>query len=105
MTNTGIASPTYKLTIPNPDIDDANAQQPLFQVSKPNPHAPFWTLWYYTYAGHLIPPRRVEFGRVEKTAPPGSSGAGGTRVIVTGKTDEEKAVWKTLGDGNEDMVE
>lgn len=104
ITNTGIAMPTYKITLPSdPDISDED--QPLFQISKTNKMAPFWTLWYYTYAGHLIPPRRVEFGRIEKTAPPGTKGAGGTRVIVTGKTDEEKLVWKTLGDGNEDMVE
>jgi hypothetical protein len=54
------------------------------------------------YAGHLIPPKRVEFGRIQKNSP---ESGGGTRVSITGKTDEEKAVWKTLGEGNEDMVE
>jgi hypothetical protein len=28
-----------------------------------------------------------------------------TRVAITGRTDEEKAVWKSIGDGNEDGVE
>ena len=59
----------------------------------------YWTLWYYTYAGHLIPPNRVEFGRIEKTSDKG------TRVIISGQSDTEKAVWRTLGEGNEDMVE
>lgn len=81
-----------------------------------------------SYAGHLIPPKRIEFGRIQKNSP---ESGGGTRVAITGKTDEEKAgtrflsdrnsnaghetkqvlrsaraaVWKTLGEGNEDMVE
>ncbi|GAA5866858.1 hypothetical protein JCM1840_004290 [Sporobolomyces johnsonii] len=96
----GIANPIYKLTLPNPDAPDQD--QPLFQVSKPNPSATWWTLFYFTYAGHLIPPKRVEFGRIQKNPP---EAGGGTRVAITGKSDEEKAVWKTLGEGNEDMVE
>lgn len=32
-------------------------------------------------------------------------GSGETKISVTGQSEEEKAVWKTLGDGNEDMVE
>lgn len=105
ITNTGIAMPTYKLTLPNVDPESCDEDQPLFQVSKPNKNAPWWTLWYYTYAGHLIPPKRVEFGRIEKTSPNGRGGSGCTRITINGKSDEEKAVWKTLGDGNEDMVE
>lgn len=105
--------PCYKLTLPNPD--GVGDEQPLFQVSKTNRLAPFWTMTYYTYAvrpgpiaarssesddaqGHLIPPKRVEFGRIEKTTTD-KGGDGGTRVIITGKTDEQKAVWKTLGEG------
>lgn len=92
--NTGIQHPVYKLTLPNPD--QPSQDQPLFQVSKPNPAAPFWSLFYFTYAGHLIPPQRVEFGRIQKNSP---ESGGGTRVTITGKTDEEKAVWATLGEG------
>lgn len=97
---TGIQNPIYKLTLPNPESPQED--QPLFQVSKPNPNAPWWSLFYFTYAGHLIPPKRVEFGRIQKNPP---ESGGGTRVAIVGKSDEEKAVWKTLGDGNEDMVE
>ncbi|EGG00838.1 uncharacterized protein MELLADRAFT_50289 [Melampsora larici-populina 98AG31] len=97
--NEGIQNPVYKLTLPNPD--NQQVEQPLFQVSKPNPNSPWWTLFYFTYAGHLIPPKRIEFGKIMKH----QGGSGETRISVTGKTDEEKAVWKTLGDGNEDMVE
>ncbi|CAO1626499.1 unnamed protein product [Jaminaea pallidilutea] len=106
ITNTGINAPVYKLTLPNPDAP--GHEQPLFQISKPNPMAPYWTLFYFTYAGHLIPPKRIEFGKIQKNAAPGSnanSGGGGTRVTITGKTPDEKAVWQTLGEGNEDMVE
>ncbi|GAA5982309.1 hypothetical protein JCM5350_006138 [Sporobolomyces pararoseus] len=97
---TGIQNPIYKLTLPNPESPQED--QPLFQVSKPNPNAGWWSLFYFTYAGHLIPPKRVEFGRIQKNTP---ESGGGTRVAIVGKTDEEKAVWKTLGEGNEDMVE
>ncbi|KAK0544055.1 hypothetical protein OC846_006197 [Tilletia horrida] len=112
ITNTGINAPVYKLTLPNPD--QPGTEQPLFQISKPNPKAAFWTMFYFTYAGHLIPPKRVEFGKIQKNASAGSGangaaggggGGGGTRVSITGKTPEEKAVWQTLGEGNEDMVE
>ncbi|KAK4703306.1 hypothetical protein P7C70_g2916, partial [Phenoliferia sp. Uapishka_3] len=101
ITQSGIQSPIYKLTLP-PSPDAPQQEQPLFQVSKPNPNAGWWTLFYFTYAGHLIPPKRIEFGRIQKNSP---ESGGGTRVAITGKTDEEKAVWKTLGEGNEDMVE
>ncbi|GAA5942665.1 uncharacterized protein JCM15063_000855 [Sporobolomyces koalae] len=97
---TGIQNPIYKLTLPNPESPQED--QPLFQVSKPNPNATWWSLFYFTYAGHLIPPKRVEFGRIQKNTP---ESGGGTRVAIVGKSDEEKAVWKTLGEGNEDMVE
>ncbi|MBW0558051.1 hypothetical protein O181_097766 [Austropuccinia psidii MF-1] len=101
--NEGIQNPVYKLTLPNPD--NPQLDQPLFQVSKPNPNSPWWTLFYFTYAGHLIPPKRVEFGKIIKSQPNPRGGGGETKITITGKTDEEKAVWKTLGDGNEDMVE
>ncbi|BGP27030.1 hypothetical protein Rt10032_c12g4939 [Rhodotorula toruloides] len=97
---TGIQNPIYKLTLPNPESPEE--EQPLFQISKPNPSAPFWSLFYFAYAGHLIPPKRVEFGRISKNAP---EQGGGTRVSITGKNDEEKAVWKSIGEGNEDGVE
>lgn len=118
ITNTGIHAPVYKLTLPNPDAP--GNEQPLFQISKPNPNATFWTMFYFTYAGHLIPPKRIEFGKIQKNAPSnsgsagagaaaggssGGGGGGGTRVSITGKSAEEKAVWQTLGEGNEDMVE
>jgi len=94
--------PTYKLTLPSLDSED----QPLFQISKTSRMSPFWTMTYFTYAGHLIPPNRIEFGKIERLPPePGQTGAGGTRVVITGKSPEQKAVWKTLGEGNEDMVE
>lgn len=41
-----------------------------------------------SYAGHLIPPKRIEFGRIQKNSP---ESGGGTRVAITGKSDEEKA--------------
>ncbi|KAI6045420.1 hypothetical protein EDC04DRAFT_2865341 [Pisolithus marmoratus] len=97
--NTGVISPIYKLSLPSPDSPDL----PLFQISKPNPNAAFWSMFYFAYAGHNIPPKRIEFGKVQKN-PPGPSG-GGTRISITGKTPEEKAVWQTLGEGNEDCVE
>ncbi|KAF8894528.1 hypothetical protein BD779DRAFT_1609259 [Infundibulicybe gibba] len=97
--NTGVISPIYKVSLPAPDAPDL----PLFQVSKPNPNAAFWSMFYFAYAGHGIPPRRVEFGKIQKN-PPGPNG-GGTRISITGKTPEEKAVWQTLGEGNEDCVE
>ncbi|KAE8212833.1 hypothetical protein CF327_g3583 [Tilletia walkeri] len=110
ITNTGINAPVYKLTLPNPD--QPGTEQPLFQISKPNPKAGFWSMFYFTYAGHLIPPKRVEFGKIQKNAASGAGatsggggGGGGTRVTITGKSAEEKAVWQTLGEGNEDMVE
>ncbi|KAF7338353.1 hypothetical protein MVEN_02060900 [Mycena venus] len=91
--------PIYKLSLPSPDSPDL----PLFQVSKPNPNAAFWSMFYFAYAGHNIPPKRIEFGKIQKN-PPGPNG-GGTRISITGKTPEEKAVWQTLGEGNEDCVE
>ncbi|KAG6376425.1 hypothetical protein JVT61DRAFT_2412 [Boletus reticuloceps] len=72
-------------------------------ISKPNPNAAFWSMFYFAYAGHNIPPKRIEFGKIQKN-PPGPNG-GGTRISITGKTPEEKAVWQTLGEGNEDCVE
>lgn len=64
-------------------------------------------MFYFAYAGHLIPPKRIEFGKIMKNsaAGGGSANAGGTRISITGKTPEEKAVWQTLGEGNEDCVE
>ncbi|KAF9227561.1 hypothetical protein BS17DRAFT_725847 [Gyrodon lividus] len=97
--NTGVISPIYKLSLPSPDSPDL----PLFQISKPNPNAAFWSMFYFAYAGHNIPPKRIEFGKIQKN-PPGTNG-GGTRISITGKTAEEKAVWQTLGEGNEDCVE
>lgn len=99
ITNTGVLSPIYKLALPSPD----SADLPLFQISKPNPNAGFWSLFYFAYAGHNIPPKRIEFGKIQKN-PPGPNG-GGTRISITGKSPEEKAVWQTLGEGNEDCVE
>lgn len=99
ITNTGVISPIYKLSLPSPDSPDL----PLFQVSKPNPNAAFWSMFYFAYAGHNIPPKRIEFGKIQKN-PPGPNG-GGTRITISGKTPEEKAVWQTLGEGNEDCVE
>ena len=99
ITNTGVLTPIYKLALPSPDSGDL----PLFQISKPNPNAQFWSMFYFAYAGHNIPPKRIEFGKIQKN-PPGPNG-GGTRISITGKTPEEKAVWQTLGDGNEDCVE
>jgi hypothetical protein len=97
--NTGVISPIYKLSLPSPDSPDL----PLFQISKPNPNAAFWSMFYFAYAGHNIPPKRIEFGKIQKN-PPGPAG-GGTRISITGKSPEEKAVWQTLGEGNEDCVE
>ncbi|KIM29124.1 hypothetical protein M408DRAFT_329128 [Serendipita vermifera MAFF 305830] len=96
--NTGVMSPIYKLSLPSPD----SADLPLFQISKPNPNATHWSMFYFAYAGHLIPPKRIEFGKIQKN--PATSG-GGTRISITGKSPEEKAVWQTLGEGNEDCVE
>ncbi|KNZ59263.1 hypothetical protein VP01_1771g5 [Puccinia sorghi] len=101
--NEGIQNPVYKLTLPNPE--NPQVEQPLFQVSKPNPNCPWWTLFYFTYAGHLIPPKRIEFGKIIKAQANGPKSSGETKITVTGKTEEEKAVWRTLGEGNEDMVE
>ena len=94
--NTGVISPIYKLSLPSPD----SADLPLFQISKPNPNAAFWSMFYFAYAGHNIPPKRIEFGKIQK-----NPNGGGTRISITGKTPEEKAVWQTLGEGNEDCVE
>ena len=101
--NTGVATSTYRVTLPSSDPND-DEDQPLFQVSKTNRNAPYWTLTYYTYAGHQVPPNRVPFGRIEKLYTDQGRPAG-TRIIVTGQTEEERAVWQTLGEGNEDMVE
>ncbi|KAK4684621.1 hypothetical protein P7C73_g5546, partial [Tremellales sp. Uapishka_1] len=92
--NTGVVSPIYKIV----NQDDT----PLYQISKPNPNAEFWTMFYFKYAGHQIPPKRIEFGRVAKN--PQEKG-GGTRITITGKSEDEKQVWQTLGHGNEDCVE
>ena len=64
------------------------------------------TLMWSQYAD-LIPPKRIQFGHISKNIGPDGKPitGGGTRVTITGKSDEEKAVWKTLGEGNEDMVE
>jgi neural Wiskott-Aldrich syndrome protein len=96
--NTGVVTPVYRLALPSPD----SADLPLFQISKPNLNATHWSMFYFAYAGHLIPPKRIEFGKIQKN--PAQSG-GGTRISITGKTAEEKAVWQTLGEGNEDCVE
>jgi hypothetical protein len=45
-------SPIYKIV----NQDDT----PLYQISKPNPNAEFWTMFYFKYAGHQIPPKRIE---------------------------------------------
>ncbi|WFD32945.1 hypothetical protein MSPP1_003998 [Malassezia sp. CBS 17886] len=103
VSNMGINAPVYKLTLPNPDMPGND--QPLFQISKPNPNAMWWSMFYFTYGGHLIPPKRIEFGRIQKNAVAGNGGGAGTRVTISGRTPEEKAVWLTLGEGNEDMVE
>ena len=87
----------------NPSPAPDAADLPLFQISKPNPNAGFWSMFYFAYAGHNIPPKRIEFGKIQKN-PPGPNG-GGTRISITGKSVEEKAVWQTLGEGNEDCVE
>lgn len=50
--NTGVMSPIYKIV----NQDDT----PLYQISKPNPNAEFWTMFYFKYAGHQIPPKRIE---------------------------------------------
>lgn len=47
-------SPIYKIV----NQDDT----PLYQISKPNPNAEFWTMFYFKYAGHQIPPKRIEVG-------------------------------------------
>lgn len=46
ISNHGIQNPVYKLTLPTPD--QPQQDQPLFQVSKPNPNASWWTLFYFT---------------------------------------------------------
>ncbi|WVF66031.1 hypothetical protein IAT40_000769 [Kwoniella sp. CBS 6097] len=92
--NTGVMSPIYKIV----NQDDT----PLYQISKPNPNAEFWTMFYFKYAGHQIPPKRIEFGKVAKNPP---EKGGGTRITITGKSEDEKQVWQTLGVGNEDCVE
>jgi hypothetical protein len=54
--NTGVMSPIYKIV----NQDDT----PLYQISKPNPNAEFWTMFYFKYAGHQIPPKRIEVSKV-----------------------------------------
>lgn len=44
----------------------------------------------------------VQFGKVAKNPP---EKGGGTRITITGRTNDEKEVWQTLGEGNEDCVE
>jgi hypothetical protein len=44
----------------------------------------------------------MQFGRVAKNPP---EKGGGTRITITGKSEDEKQVWQTLGVGNEDCVE
>jgi len=99
--NTGVMAPIYKLSLPSPDSPDL----PLFQISKPNPNAGFWSMFYFAYAGHNIPPKRIEFGKIQRHSPEGGASGAGTRITITGKSSEEKAVWQTLGEGNEDCVE
>jgi len=43
-----------------------------------------------------------QFGKVSKNPP---EKGGGTRISITGKNEDEKQVWQTLGVGNEDCVE
>ena len=52
--------------------------------------------------GHLELTTSVQFGKVAKNPP---EKGGGTRITITGKTEDEKQVWQTLGVGNEDCVE
>ena len=59
--NTGVRSAIYKVV--NSD------QTPLYQISKPNPNADFWTMFYFAYAGHQIPPKRAEVGRLSPPPP------------------------------------
>lgn len=54
--------------------------------------------WVVDVEGILI----VQFGRVAKNPP---EKGGGTRITITGKSEDEKQVWQTLGVGNEDCVE
>ena len=49
ITNTGVSTPSYRVTLPSTDPTD-DEEQPLFQVSKTTPNAPHYTLTYYTYA-------------------------------------------------------
>ena len=49
ITNTGVSTPSYRVTLPSTDPND-DEEQPLFQVSKTTPNAPHYTLTYYTYA-------------------------------------------------------
>lgn len=58
--NTGVMSPIYKII----NQDDT----PLYQISKPNPNAEFWTMFYFKYAGHQIPPQRIEVSRATARA-------------------------------------
>jgi hypothetical protein len=44
----------------------------------------------------------AQFGKVAKNPP---EKGGGTRITITGKSEDEKQVWQTLGTGNEDCVE
>lgn len=56
ITNSGVLTPTYKCTLPSEDAPGGMAdEQPLFQISKTNPQSPFWTMWYYAYAGRMSP--------------------------------------------------
>ncbi|KAJ7905420.1 hypothetical protein B0H14DRAFT_3078881 [Mycena olivaceomarginata] len=73
-------------------IANTGVISPIYKLSLPSPDSPDLPLF-----------QRIEFGKIQKN-PPGPNG-GGTRISITGKTPEEKAVWQTLGEGNEDCVE
>ncbi|KAI9620860.1 hypothetical protein H4Q26_013531 [Puccinia striiformis f. sp. tritici PST-130] len=69
--------------LPEFEMDYQKRRHPK-PVSKPNPNCPWWTLFYFTYAGHLIPPKRIEFGKIVKAQPNGPKSSGETKITVTG---------------------
>ncbi|KAF8902070.1 hypothetical protein CPB84DRAFT_1846487 [Gymnopilus junonius] len=75
--NTGVISPIYKLSLPSPD-------SPIFPSSK------------YQSLILMLPSGACSILPTLATTSP---------QAITGKTPEEKAVWQTLGEGNEDCVE
>ncbi|TIB17350.1 hypothetical protein E3P89_00159 [Wallemia ichthyophaga] len=101
ISNAGVMNPVYKVSLPNPSLDGDDL--PLFQISKPNPNANFWSLFYFVFGGYQIPPKRIEFGKITKSTNKDKQNE--FKIAITGKTSEEKAVWQTLGEGNEDAVE